>query len=107
MVSFYYLFDSSSPRKDQCRLWRMCFALLSGGSDTILCYFNTSLYPLNRSMIEVASTASQETVSCTEADVPGALLDEPVERQSVPALKRWLLCRGIEMPRSARKELLQ
>ena len=44
----------------------------------------------------------------TEDDVPGASLDEQTERQSIPALKRWLLlvCRGIETPRSMRKKQL-
>ncbi len=45
-------------------------------------------------------------VELTEDDVPGASLDEPMEKQSVPALKRWLLCRGIEMPASTRKKQL-
>ena len=57
-------------------------------------------------MTELPSTAPLQTVCLTEADVPGALLNEPIEGQSVPALKRWLLCRGIEMPRSAKKRKL-
>lgn len=45
-------------------------------------------------------------VSLNEDDVPGASLPEPLEKQSAPALKRWLLCRGIEMPRNTRKKQL-
>ena len=42
----------------------------------------------------------------TEVDVPDASLEEPLEKQSVPALKRWLLCRGIETSSNARKKQL-
>ena len=42
----------------------------------------------------------------TEDDVPGVSLDEPMEGESIPALKRWLLCRGIETPRTIRKKPL-
>ena len=53
----------------------------------------------------VASDAnSQQVVHLTEADVPGASLTEPLERQSVPSLRRWLLCHEVEMPCSARKK---
>ena len=45
-------------------------------------------------------------VHLTEDDVRGASLVEPMEKQSIPALKRWLLCRGVEMPYSARKKQL-
>ena len=53
-----------------------------------------------------ATSGVRLVVCLTEDDVPGASLDEPMERQSIPALKRWLLCRGIEMPRSTRKKQL-
>jgi len=50
------------------------------------------------------STAeSSLLLQLSEDDVPGATLAEPIEKQSVPALKRGLLCRGVEMPNSARK----
>ena len=45
-------------------------------------------------------------VRLSEDDVPGASLSEPMEKQSVPALKRWLLCRGIQMPSNTRKKEL-
>ena len=49
---------------------------------------------------------SQQVVQLTEVDVPGALLEELIGKHSIPALKRWLLCRGIEMSSSVRKEQL-
>ena len=45
-------------------------------------------------------------VILTEDDVPGASLSEPMEKQSVPALKRWLLCRGVEVASNIRKKQL-
>ena len=50
--------------------------------------------------------AATLVVCLNEDDIPGASLPEPLEKQSVPALKRWLLCRGIEMPRNTRKKQL-
>ena len=55
-------------------------------------------------MAEAASGSG--LVHLTEVDVPGASLAEPLEKQSVPALKRWILCRGIETPSNARKKQL-
>ena len=39
----------------------------------------------------------------TEEDVPGAKLEEPLEGYTVPALRRWLLCHGIQLPTSMKK----
>ena len=47
-------------------------------------------------MVEAVSESGL-VVSLTEYDVPGASLAEPMEKQGVPALKRWLLCRGVEV----------
>ena len=49
---------------------------------------------------------NQQVVQLTEVDVPGALLEEPMDKHSIPALKRWLLCCGIEMSSSVRKRQL-
>ena len=49
---------------------------------------------------------SQQVVQLTEVDVPGALLEEPMDKHSIPALKRWLLCHGIEMSSSVCKRQL-
>ena len=46
---------------------------------------------------------SQKVVQLTKVDVPGALLEEPMDKHSIPALKWWLLYRGIEIPSSVRK----
>ena len=53
-----------------------------------------------------ATSGVRLIVCLTEDDVPGASLDKPLERQSILALKRWLLCRGIEMPHSTKKNQL-
>lgn len=53
-----------------------------------------------------ATAGTGLVVTLTEDDVPGASLPEPMEKQTVPALKRWLLCRGIEMPSSVKKKVL-
>ena len=39
----------------------------------------------------------------TERDIPGAILNEPLENATVPELKWWLLCCGIQAPSSWRK----
>ena len=44
--------------------------------------------------------SSQLVVQLTEADVSGASLEEPMDKHSIPALKQWLLCRGIEISTS-------
>ena len=55
------------------------------------------------STLKMEAGLSQQVVQLTEVDVPGASLEEPMDKHSIPALKRWLLCRGIEMPSSVRK----
>ena len=40
---------------------------------------------------------SQQVVQLTEVDVPGALLEEPMDKHSIPALKWWWLCHSIEI----------
>ena len=34
-------------------------------------------------------------VELTEADIPGAALQEPLESPTMPELRWWLLCHGI------------
>ena len=46
---------------------------------------------------------SSEEVQLTEHDIPGALLNEPLESATVPQLKWWLLCRGIQSSSTVRK----
>ncbi len=52
-------------------------------------------------------TTSTSTVDeLTETDIPGAILNEPLESATVPALRWWLLCRGIRAPTSWKKAVL-
>ena len=46
------------------------------------------------------------TDELTENDIPGAILNEPLENATVPALKWWLLYRGIQAPSTWRKATL-
>ena len=45
-------------------------------------------------------------VVLTPADIPGADLSEPFESHAMPALRWWLLCRGISAPSSWKKKKL-
>ena len=45
-------------------------------------------------------------VKLTEEDIPGAKLDEPLGKHAIPELKWWLLCRGIRVPSSLKKQQL-
>ena len=42
----------------------------------------------------------------TEHDIPGAMLNEPLENSTIPELKWWLLCRGIHTLSSWKKAVL-
>ena len=53
-----------------------------------------------------ASTSTVIEVQLTPADIPGADLSEPYESHTIPALKWWLLCRGIKAPSSWKKNQL-
>ena len=50
----------------------------------------------------MASTPAK--VVLTPDDIPGAVLKEPLQTYTVPALKWWLQCRGIALPASTRKD---
>ena len=39
----------------------------------------------------------------TEEDIPGAALNEPLQKHTMPALRWWLLCHGIQVPTSCKK----
>ena len=49
---------------------------------------------------------SPVAVVLTAEDIPGAALREPYESYAVPALRWWLLCRGIRVSTSQRKAQL-
>ena len=53
-----------------------------------------------------AAVGTPVVVELTENDIPGAALAEPLESHTVPALKWWLLCRGIKVPSSWKKQRL-
>ena len=53
-----------------------------------------------------SSTPTSASVVLTAEDIPGAELSVPYETHPVPALKWWLLCRGIKAPSSWRKRQL-
>ena len=52
------------------------------------------------------SSSDLVQVNLTEADIPGASLEEPLENQNVAALRWWLLCHGISVSSATRKVLL-
>ena len=41
--------------------------------------------------------AAAVSIQLTEDDIPGAKLSEPLEKHMNHALRRWLLCRGIQL----------
>ena len=52
-----------------------------------------------------SSSSCPVSVTLTATDihyVPGATVSEPLESHAVPALKWWLLCRGLKVPTSWR-----
>ncbi len=49
------------------------------------------------------ASAREDKIELTEADVDGAYLEEPLEKHTVNALKRWLLCHGDSAPTSLKK----
>ena len=55
---------------------------------------------------EVPSSSQAAAVELTESDIPGALLSEPIESHTIPQLRWWLLCRGLKVPTSWKKQQL-
>ena len=45
-------------------------------------------------------------VTLEAVDIPGADLNDPFETNAMPALRWWLLCRGIKAPSSWKKQQL-
>ena len=52
------------------------------------------------------ATTSTSVNDLTENDIPGAVLQEPLESATVHALRWWLLCHDIQDPTSWRKAKL-
>ncbi len=44
---------------------------------------------------ELGESSVSDTVTLTEDDIPGASLQPPFEKHTVPELRWWLLCRGV------------
>ena len=57
-------------------------------------------------MAAEAEDSRPVSVVLTADGIPGAELSIPYEAHGVPALKWWLLCRGIKAPWSWRKQQL-
>ena len=51
-----------------------------------------------------AQASVAEEVTLTPADIPGAMLAEPLEKHPVVALRWWLLCRGVKASTAMRKK---
>ena len=45
-----------------------------------------------------------DIVELDDNDIPGAKLNEPLEKHGIPALKWWLQCRGINFTASTKKK---
>ena len=78
------------------------------------CYcYNTGLFPICRAMATVPHSVpdcmpstSAMVLTLEEEDVEGATLEEPLDGKTVPQLRWWLLCHGIEVPSSESKAAL-
>ena len=55
---------------------------------------------------ESAISPETESLSLTEADVPGAFLSGPMASHTIPQLRWWLFCRGVKAPTSWNKTKL-
>ena len=56
------------------------------------------------SMQECTSSSSSTVMLILEAeDIEGATLEEPLETKTIPQLRWWLLCHGIEPTASEKK----
>ena len=68
----------------------------------IRCYVPLLIYVGLASMTDESAVE----VKLTEEDIPGAKVDEPMEKHAIPELKWWLLCRGVRAPSSLKKQQL-
>ena len=50
-----------------------------------------------------AISPDTESITLKEANVPGALLSEPVASHTIPQLRWWLFCCGVSAPTSWNK----
>ena len=52
------------------------------------------------------STTSIPELTLSPEDIPGAVLSKPYARHTAAALRWWLLCRGVKVPSSLKKQLV-
>lgn len=52
------------------------------------------------------NTSEGYAIELTDADIPGAHLEEPLDSHNVAALRWWLVCRGIKALSTLRKQEL-
>ena len=57
--------------------------------------------------VETTDADQPKDVVLTEADIPGAFLEEPLEKHTVNALKWWLLCHGDSAPSLKKMQLVE
>ncbi len=53
-----------------------------------------------------SSSEALVVVELSEVDIPGASLEEPLDRHNVSALRWWLQCHGIKFLTSWKKDKL-
>jgi len=67
-----------------------------------------SITNCSQDMVSVSSGigGTAATITLEPSDIPGAVLEESFEAHAMPALRLWLLCRGIKAPVSWKKKQL-
>ena len=58
------------------------------------------------SINDMSSSSRSLAVKITAENIPGAELQEPLERHGILALQWWLLCSSIKIPSTCRKSQL-
>ena len=74
--------------------------MVTHNSDTASKFIKTSTSSASTdgSTLITSSWSSLLAIKVTAEDIPGAKLEEPLARHSVPALQWWLIWRGIKTP---------
>ena len=54
----------------------------------------------------VPTTTCAVVLTLEKGDVDGAVIEEPLDTRTIPQLRWWLLCHGIESPSSDKKATL-
>ena len=56
--------------------------------------------------VDTPSSSTAVVVSLEEDDIEDASLEKPLETKTIPQLRWWLVCHGIEPPTSEKKPAL-